>query len=247
MQSSIWESLDSVRYGTLRTKDPQPWEDSVRYGTLRTKSGRHILVVFSEIIDIIVSSWKLAVNSQTHTVSPRWSTSLWCGDWMFSVCAVIETHTVSPCRSTSLWCGDWMFSVCSGSLYWIECVTGYALLVRLKVMHVMWNLILLTHIVWCVNQPPGAGNRLPQALCVVSQLCETSLCDQLLSATENRLRTVGVESAHELLRTAYNSVCPQPNHELNIRTVVRFLSDFVVSIYSLCIVFPAWCYTEHSI
>jgi len=166
---------------------------------------------------------------------------------MFSVCAVIETHTVSPCRSTSLWCGDWMFSVCSGSLYWIECVTGYALLVRLKVMHVMWNLILLTHIVWCVNQPPGAGNRLPQALCVVSQLCETSLCDQLLSATENRLRTVGVESAHELLRTAYNSVCPQPNHELNIRTVVRFLSDFVVSIYSLCIVFPAWCYTEHSI
>ena len=47
------------------------------------------------------------------------------------------------------------------------------------------------------------------------------LYDQLLHAVENRLQSAGTDAAHELLRSAYNSVCPQPNHELNVRTAVR--------------------------
>jgi len=69
-------------------------------------------------------------------------------------------------------------------------------------------------------QPPGCGNRLPQALCVVSQVSEPMLYDQLLRAVESRLRSVNSDSANDLLRTAYNSACPQPNHEINIRTAV---------------------------
>jgi len=70
-------------------------------------------------------------------------------------------------------------------------------------------------------QPSGTGNRLPQAVCVVTPLNDPMLYDQLLTATENRLQLVGTDSAHDLLRTAYNSGCPQPNHEVNIRTAVR--------------------------
>jgi len=51
------------------------------------------------------------------------------------------------------------------------------------------------------------------------------LYDQLLCATENRLRSVDIDSAYDLLRTAYNSACPQPNHEINIRTAVCTHND----------------------
>ena len=81
-------------------------------------------------------------------------------------------------------------------------------------------------------QPPGSGNRMPQALCVVSQLNDMMLYDQLLHAVENRLRTVDAESANDLLRTAYNSACPQPSHEINIRTAVctRNISSLMVAL-----------------
>ena len=83
-----------------------------------------------------------------------------------------------------------------------------------------WHCVWSNAVCGVVQPAVGGANRLPVALCVLSRLREASLYHQLLCAAETRFQSAGADSSHDLLRSAYNAVCPLPSHDVNIRTAV---------------------------
>lgn len=63
--------------------------------------------------------------------------------------------------------------------------------------------------------PPGSGNRLPAALCIVSSIGEVCMYEQLLRAVTERY-LMSTDLAQDLLCSAYVCPCPLPNKEVHI-------------------------------
>lgn len=76
-------------------------------------------------------------------------------------------------------------------------------------------------------QPPGAGPRFPEALCIVSPIGEFGMYEQLLR-TLQEYRSHSMDNAVELMEVAYARSMPLPNKEVYIRTDVRIVCRAVV-------------------
>lgn len=71
-------------------------------------------------------------------------------------------------------------------------------------------------------QPAGDGPRLPEALCIVSKLGESSMYNDLLQKV-HLCRGLSLECAQEMLQVAYARPLPKPNGDVYIRAMVSFL------------------------
>lgn len=76
---------------------------------------------------------------------------------------------------------------------------------------------------WCCRYlPPGEGRRLPEAICIISQIGEMNLYNQLLDKVKE-CRFMSRVTAEEMIQVAYAREFPAPNFEAFICTT---LPDF---------------------